>query len=95
MAYDEHLADRLSNFLKQKQVLFEEKKMMGGLCFMVDEKMCLGIAGEKLMVRIDPEIYEDCLKQPGCHKMDFTGRPLKGFIFIDPEAIDQDEDLET
>ena len=93
MAYDEHLADRIGEILKENHTPFEEKKMMGGLCFMVDEKMCIGIVNEKLMARIDPEIYEQSLKMEGCHAMDFTGRPMKGFVFVDPEAIDDDKDL--
>jgi TfoX/Sxy family transcriptional regulator of competence genes len=93
MAYDEHLADRISMVLKEKHVSFEEKKMMGGLCFMVDAKMCMGIVKDKLMARIDPEMQEQALNIKGCHEMDFTGRPMKGFVFADPEAIDSDKDL--
>jgi len=94
MAYDEHLADRICTLLKRQNVIFDEKKMMGGLCFMVNEKMCIGIVKETLMARIDPEIYEESLKIEGCNEMNFTGRPMKGFVFIDPEAIDSDKDLE-
>ena len=94
MTYDEHLADRISMVLKEKHISFEEKKMMGGLSFMVDNKMCIGVVNDKLMARIDPEIYEQSLKIEGCHEMDFTGRPMKGFVFVEPEAIDSDKDLE-
>lgn len=94
MAYDEHLADRIGMILKESHTSFEEKKMMGGLCFMVDNKMCIGISNEKLMARIDPEIYEQCLEKDGCQEMNFTGRPMKGFVFVNPEAIDTDRDLE-
>jgi len=94
MAYDEHLADRINTLLKEKHVAFEEKKMMGGLCFMVDNKMCMGILKDKLMARIDPEIYDRSLKIKGCREMNFTGRTMKGFVFVDPEAIDSDKDLE-
>jgi TfoX/Sxy family transcriptional regulator of competence genes len=95
MAYDEHLADRVCKILREKHVDFEEKKMMGGLCYMVNDKMCLGITTERLMARIDPEIYEDCLKKEGVSEMNFTGRAMKGFVFIEPEAIDRDSDLEN
>ena len=94
MAYNEFLADRLRNSLNLKSVNYQEKKMMGGLTFMVDDKMCLGIIKDSLMVRLDPAIYEESLKKPGCHVMDFTGRPLKAFVLIDPLGIDQDTDLE-
>lgn len=94
MAYNEHLADRINNILKDKKVPFYEKKMMGGLTFMVNDKMCVGIIKDNLMARIDPKIYEDSLKQEGCRPMDFTKRPMKGYVFIEPLAIDMDEDLE-
>ena len=67
--------------------------MMGGLCFMVDGKMCIGIVGERLMARIGPDAYGQALTKKGCHRMDFTGRPMKGFVFVDPSAIDMEDDL--
>lgn len=94
MAYDEFLADRLRRVLKEKAVPYEEKNMMGGLCFMVDDKMCVGIVEDELMARIDPDIYSDALKKKGCKEMNFTGRPMKGFVFVEPEGIDTEEDLE-
>ncbi|MEK6599945.1 MAG: TfoX/Sxy family protein [Deltaproteobacteria bacterium] len=94
MAYDEHLADRISMVLKDHHISFTEKKMMGGLCFMVDNKMCIGVIDDKVMARIDPEIYEQSLKKEGCREMDFTGRPMKGFVYVEPEAIDSQKDLE-
>ena len=94
MAYDERLAIRVDKILKQKGTSFVERKMMGGLCYMVNGKMCLGISKEKLMARINPNIYEDTLRKKGCHEMDFTGRPMKGFVFVEPEGIDMEKDLE-
>lgn len=94
MAYNEHLADRIRIVLKSKQVSFIEKKMMGGLTFMVDDKMCLGIIKEDLMARIAPEEYDEALERKGCRPMDFTGRPMKGFVMINPEGADLDEDME-
>jgi len=61
---------------------------------MVDEKMCMGVDKEKLMARIDPEIYERALSRKGSREMDFTGRPMRGFVFVDPEGLDMDNDLE-
>jgi len=69
--------------------------MMGGLCFMVDDKMCVGIIKNNLMARVAPETYEQVLTLTGCHPMDFTGRPMKGFVFVTPDGVDLDEDLET
>lgn len=94
MAYDEFLADRINTVLKSKNIPFIEKKMMGGLCYMVDDKMCVGIIKDCLMVRIAPEIYNESLKKKGCKQMDFTGKVLKGFVLIEPEGIDMDTDLE-
>ena len=93
MAYNEFLADRIRFVLKDKGVRFEEKKMMGGLCFMVKDKMCAGVEKDKLMARIGPEAYEKSLSRKGCREMDFTGRPMKGFVFVEPEGIDTDQDL--
>ena len=95
MAYDEFLADRIRETLKDKKVFYDERKMMGGLCFMVDDKMCLGIIKNKLMARVGPEVYEKVLTMKGSSKMDFTGRPMKGYVFVEPEGIDMDKDLEN
>ncbi len=60
--------------------------MMGGLCFMVRGKMCLGVTGDRLMVRLDPAGVPAALKRRGCTPMAFTGRPLKSFVFVSPEG---------
>ena len=67
----------------QKSV--KEKKMMGGLTFMVNDTMRIGILNHELMARIDPSVYESVLERKGCREMDFTGRPMKGFVFVNPE----------
>jgi hypothetical protein len=100
MAYDEFQADRIRKVFHDKKIPFIEKKMIGGLCFMVDDKMCLGTHIDKksghslLMARIGELSYHEAIKRPGCHPMDFTGRPMRGYVFVDPEGIDMDEDLE-
>ncbi len=94
MAFDELLADRIQQSLKKNKVPFEVKKMMGGLCYLVNEKMCLGIVKNKLMARIDPEKYAFALTRKGCHEMDFTGRPMAGYVFVEPEGIDLDPELD-
>ena len=93
MAFDELLADRIKSVLNEKKSSFEEKQMMGGLAFMVNNKMCVGVVKNKMMARIDPDIYEDAITKEGCRPMDFTGRPMKGWIFLEPEGIDLDDDL--
>lgn len=93
MAYDEHLADRVRWALRARHVVHDEKRMMGGLCFMVDDKMCAGISGERLMARLDPAEYQDALRKDGAMPMEITGRPMKGFVFVAPEAIDDEAAL--
>ena len=70
MAYDSHLADRIYDSLNTRGVAFYEKKMMGGLTFMVDDKMCLGIVKDHLMARIGPDRYAEALQMKGCKEMD-------------------------
>lgn len=94
MAYSEHLAERIKRILDEKKVEYIAKKMMGGLCYMVDDKMCVGVMKEEIMARIHPDLYDDSLQRPGCKEMNFTGRPMKGFVFVEGEGIDMDEDLE-
>ncbi len=98
MAYDEFLADRIRMYLKETSTAFGELRMMGGLCFMVDDKMLCGVLKDKksgddlLMARIGDADQKE-LKKPECLAMDFTGRPMKGYVFIRPEGFDLDEDL--
>ena len=100
MAYDEYMADRVRRIFQDSKVNFAEKKMFGGLCFMVDEKMCCGLLFNKkkntdfLMARIGEVASEEAMKRDGCHPMDFTGRPMKGYVFVTPDGYDTDEDLE-
>ena len=99
MAYDEFLADRIRNVLSEKQIYFSELKMMGGLCFKVDDKMLCGIHIDKkygdslLMARIGETSYEKELNKEECLPMDFTGRPMKGYIFVTPIGFDHDKSL--
>ncbi len=86
MAYDEKLADRVRMALANRKTV-EEKKMMGGLTFMVNGKMCVGVHTNEIMCRIDPEIQEKALHHKGSRIMDFTGKPMKGFVFVKKEVI--------
>lgn len=94
MAYDEYLQERIESVLNAKGVPFEAKKMMGGLCFMVNDKMCVGIVKNELMARVGEERQKVLLKKIGAKPMDFTKRPLKGYLFVEPEGFDFDQDLE-
>jgi TfoX/Sxy family transcriptional regulator of competence genes len=93
MAYDEQLATRVRSHFRRRRVSFEEKRMMGGLCFLVDGKMCVGVEKERLMARIDPLKYEAALQRKGCVPMDFTGRPMRGFVFVKSAGYSVDGDL--
>ncbi len=100
MAYDDYMVDRIRRVFADKKVSFTEKKMMGGIAFMVDDKMCVGTSILKgtneshLMARVGEPNYEEALHRPGAEKFTITGREMKGFVFINPDGFDLDEDLE-
>jgi hypothetical protein len=98
MPYSQEFAERIRKILKPLAE-FLEKEMFGGVAFMVDEKMCVGINRDKvtgvdrLMARIGPGYHSEALKRPGCREMDFVGRPMTGFVFVHPEGYGSDEEL--
>lgn len=94
MAYDEHLAERIELVLTRMSVPFATKHMFGGVAFMVDEKMCLGVTNNDLMARVGPEREEEALNQTGARPMEFTGRPMKGYVHVNSEGVDAEADLE-
>ncbi len=100
MAYDEYTADRVARILTDRKVNFYGKKMFGGICYMVEEKMCCGILFNKkkdtdlMMARVGEEAYPEAIKRDGAQPMEFTGRPMRGYIFVIPDGYDTDEDLE-
>lgn len=94
MAYNEKLADRTREIISLTHKKVEEKKMFGGLCFMVNDKMCVGVEKERLMVRLDPARYEEVIEKEGCKPMDFTGKIMKGFVFVDEEVLKTKKQLE-
>lgn len=92
MAYDEEIANRIREALAQQDGV-DEKKMFGGLAFMVHGHMCCGALGDEIMVRVGPDQYEAALAQPHARAMDFTGKPMRGMVYVGPEGIASDEDL--
>ncbi len=94
MAYNEKLADRTREIISRTHKKVVEKRMFGGLCFMVNGKMCLGVEQERLMVRLDPERYEEVMEKDGCKPMDFTGKVMKGFVFVDIDVLTTMKKLE-
>lgn len=86
MAYHQALADRIREALVDIPGV-TERLMFGGMCFMVNEKMCIGVVKDEMMCRIDPLMEEEALGRPGCRPMDFTGRPMKGYVFVDEQGM--------
>ena len=93
MAYNEKLADRIrEKFYSLNNVL--EKNMMGGLTFMYNDKMCVGIIKDELVCRIDPALHNMAVEKIGCRTMDFTNRPMMGYIMIDETGIKSKKDFD-
>lgn len=86
MSFDEHLAERVRGALGPRRQLVE-KRMFGGLAFLLRGHMACGVAGEALMVRVGPDQHASALRRQGARPMDFTGRPMKGMVFVDPPGI--------
>lgn len=85
MPYDEKLALRVREIMKD-QPGYIEHKMFGGVCFMIRGHMCCGVVKDDLMVRVGPDQYEAALKKTHARPMDFTGRPMKGIIYVSKEG---------
>lgn len=94
MAYNEDLAYRLREALAAQGGV-SERKMFGGLAVMVNGHMCCGVMGDRLMVRVGPAQYDAALALPHAHVMDFTGKPMRGFITVDAEGTAGDDGLTT
>jgi TfoX/Sxy family transcriptional regulator of competence genes len=93
MSVDPEFADRVQSYFAARALRFETKPMMGGLVFMVNGKMCAGVETDRLMLRIDPEQVPSALAKKGCRPMDFTGRPMRGFVFVDRSVLGTDRAL--
>lgn len=93
MAYDLGLADRIRMVLGRGGDV-SERKMFGGLCFLVNGHMCCGVVKSDLMLRLTPEIAAASLREPHTKPMDFTGKPMKSMIYVDSAGIDSDTSLE-
>lgn len=94
MAYNEKLADRVREIISATHEISEEKKMFSGLCFMVDDKMCIGVQQNSIMVRFDPAMQDEIMEKEGCRPMDFTGKIMAGYVYIDESALNTKKKLE-
>jgi TfoX/Sxy family transcriptional regulator of competence genes len=93
MAHDAGLAERVRGVLDERLDV-TEKRMFGGIAFMVRGHMCVGIVKEDLMVRVGPGAYDALVREAHARPMDFTGRPMKGFLYVEPAGLESDADLE-
>jgi TfoX/Sxy family transcriptional regulator of competence genes len=94
MAYNEKLANMTREIISLTHKKVEEKTMFGGLCFMVNDKMCVGVEKDRLMVRLDPARYDEVMQKEGCKPMDFTGKIMRGYVFVDAAALNTKKKLE-
>jgi len=93
MPYDPGLEDRIHSILG-RTCAFVEKKMFGGVAYMVNGRMCCGVVKSDLMLRLGPAGVEAALARPHTRPMDFTGKPMKSMVYVEPAAIDRDDALE-
>ena len=92
MAFNEALAERIRNALARKTNI-EEKKMFGGIGFLLNGNMLVGVWKNSLIVRVGPDGYEDALLEPHVKEFDITGKRMKGWVLVEPEGIEDDERL--
>lgn len=85
MAYNEKIAERVRQALSGTKKL-SEKKMFGGIAFMVNDKMCVGVDKDDLMIRCAPEMNDELMSKTGVRQFDLTGKPMKGWLLVSPEA---------
>ncbi|MGG7664468.1 TfoX/Sxy family protein [Dyadobacter sp. BHUBP1] len=93
MAFNETLSDRIREALSEQENVIE-KRMFGGVCFMVNDKMCVGVIGEDMMCRVGEEAFDSAIERPGCREMDFASRPMKGYVYVSDEGMRTREDFQ-
>lgn len=93
MAYNEKLAGRIRKAIEHMPEV-REKKMFGGLAFMVNDKMCITTSANRIMCRIDPLIHEDLIKRKGCSTVIMRGREYKGYVYVDADSIKNKKDFD-
>lgn len=92
VAYDERLAERIQTLVGD-EIGLGQKRMFGGLCYLLNGNMAVGIVGAELMVRVGPDHWEGALALPHAREMDFTGRSMRGMVYVDEAGIAEDADL--
>lgn len=94
MPYDEQLVERIRKLIQRRKGI-TERKMFGGIAFMLHGNMCCGVVGKLLVVRLGDEAAATALREPHAREMDFTGRVMKSMVYVDPCGIEADEDLRS
>lgn len=94
MATDPYLLDRIHNILQQRHITWSEKRMFGGDCFMINDKMCFASINDGILARVGPEQIEILAEKDGAEQMIHGGRVMTGYMLIKPEGFDIEEDLE-
>lgn len=92
MVYSEMLAERIRQLLSRRKCV-AEKRMFGGICFLLDGNICVGVWNNSLVARIGEENAAEALRRPGVGEFDVTGRPMKGWVLVDPSGIGDDDRL--
>jgi TfoX/Sxy family transcriptional regulator of competence genes len=92
MPYDEGVAQRIREIMNSVSGL-SEKKMFGGIAFMVNGNMCVGVVKHELMLRVGPDQYDEVLNLPYVRKMDFTGRPMRGLVYVESDGFGEDKEI--
>lgn len=92
MAFDEALAARVRSALSDRDAVVE-KKMFGGLAFLLNGNMCCGVSGDELMVRLDPAQTDEAVREPHVRLFEMTGRPMKGWLLVGPGGVATDDGL--
>lgn len=93
MAYNEQLNDRVREAIAIYPDV-EEKHMFGGVCYMLNGKMCVGVVKDEMMCRLDPAIFEKVVERDGCRMMDFTGKTMKGYVYVNEDGMKTKQDFD-
>ena len=93
MAFDEGLAQRIREVMAAERCV-SEKRMFGGIAFLLNGNMAVGVVQDNLMVRVGPHKYETLVAEPHAREMDFTGKPMRGFVYVGSEGVASDADLQ-
>ncbi len=94
MAFNQKIANTVRELIAEAgEENVEEKKMFGGLCFMVNDKICVAIKKDKILVRLDPELYDEAMEQEGCTPMAHSGKTMKGYLFVSDEFLPSKKEI--